>query len=83
MNQKNFDYLDKQIFYTGFGDGHSGTLKEKMMEGKPAFEIPVLFTSTSIFPNFSVAAFTPVSISFESVTSYFGYPPGKVVHNFK
>ena len=39
MNQKNFDYLDKQIFYTGFGEGHSGTLKEKMMEGKPAFEI--------------------------------------------
>jgi len=62
---------------------HSVALKEKMMEGKPAFEIPVLFTSTSIFPNFSVAAFTPVSISFESVTSYFGYPPGKVVHNFK
>lgn len=37
MNQKNFEYLDKQIFYTGFGQGHSETLKEKMMEGKPEF----------------------------------------------
>jgi hypothetical protein len=37
MNQKNFEYLDKQIFYTGFGQGHGETLKEKMMEGKPEF----------------------------------------------
>ena len=39
MNEKNFKYLDDQIFYTGFGREHSATLKEKMLEGKPEFVI--------------------------------------------
>jgi len=39
MNEKNFKYLDDQIFYTGFGREHHATLKEKILEGKPEFVI--------------------------------------------
>jgi len=39
MNEKNVDYLNNQIKYTGFGDGHLEKLKEKIKEGKPEFTL--------------------------------------------
>lgn len=39
MNEKNFDYLSKQIQFTGFGDGHKDELMQKMKENKPEFTI--------------------------------------------
>lgn len=39
MNEKNFDYLQKQIKFTGFGEGHAEELKQKMAEQKPDFTI--------------------------------------------
>lgn len=37
MNDKNYEYLSKQILFTGFGEGHQEELKAKMQEGKPDF----------------------------------------------
>lgn len=37
MNEKNHDYLSRQLKYTGFGEGHSETLKEKMAQQSPDF----------------------------------------------
>lgn len=37
MNEKNHDYLTRQIKFTGFGDGHNDGLKEKMAQGQTDF----------------------------------------------
>ncbi|OJV98528.1 MAG: hypothetical protein BGO52_11765 [Sphingobacteriales bacterium 44-61] len=37
MNEKNYDYLSKQLLFTGFGEGHQAELKAKMQEGKNEF----------------------------------------------
>ncbi len=39
MNEDNFSFLEKQIKFSGFGDGHSGELKEKMQQQLPEFTI--------------------------------------------
>ncbi|MCW3089536.1 MAG: hypothetical protein JWP81_605 [Ferruginibacter sp.] len=39
MNEKNFDYLNKQMKYTGFGEGHSDELKGKIEKQTPEFTI--------------------------------------------
>ncbi|HRN55635.1 MAG TPA: hypothetical protein PLL71_04255 [Agriterribacter sp.] len=39
MNEKNFDYLSKQIQFTGFGEGHKDELMQKMKENKQEFTI--------------------------------------------
>ncbi|MBC7886667.1 MAG: hypothetical protein H7Z13_02175 [Ferruginibacter sp.] len=39
MNEKNFDYLNKQIKFTGFGEGHSDELKDKIQQQTPEFTI--------------------------------------------
>jgi hypothetical protein len=39
MNEKNFDYLSRQIQFTGFGEGHREELSKYMTEGKPEFTI--------------------------------------------
>lgn len=41
MEQKNFDYLNNQLFYHGFGNELSEALKEKMSTGKESFELTV------------------------------------------
>lgn len=37
MIENNYDYLSKQIKFTGFGEDHKETLKQKMTEGQPDF----------------------------------------------
>lgn len=37
MNERNHDYLSRQLKYTGFGEGHVEALKEKMAQGPPDF----------------------------------------------
>lgn len=37
MNEKNLDYLSKQLKFTGFGEGHTEALKEKMEKQVPDF----------------------------------------------
>ena len=39
MNQENFDYLKKQVMYTGFGEGLENELKEKMEKQESSFQI--------------------------------------------
>lgn len=39
MNEKNFDYLNKQMKFTGFGEAHSDELKDKMQKQPPEFTI--------------------------------------------
>ncbi len=39
MNEKNFEYLNKQIKFTGFGEGHSDELKDKIQKQTPEFTI--------------------------------------------
>ncbi len=39
MNEKNFDYLKKQLLYTGFGDSFSNELKDKMQKNTTGFLI--------------------------------------------
>ncbi|MEO6729803.1 MAG: hypothetical protein ABIN01_01205 [Ferruginibacter sp.] len=39
MNEKNLDYLAKQIKFTGFGEGHGEELKEKIQQQTPEFTI--------------------------------------------
>ena len=39
MNEQNYDYLKNQVKYTGFGEGLENQLKEKMVQGEPAFTI--------------------------------------------
>lgn len=40
MKQENFDYVSKQVFYTGFGHDLDEKLKEKMESGVQQFELP-------------------------------------------
>lgn len=39
MNEQNFDYLKKQILYTGFGEDLQRELKEKMSQGASEFTL--------------------------------------------
>jgi len=39
MNQENFKYLSDQIKFTGFGEGHTEKLKEKMNKGEKEFAL--------------------------------------------
>lgn len=39
MNEQNLDYLNKQIKFTGFGEGHQEELKTKMQKQTPDFTI--------------------------------------------
>lgn len=39
MNEKNIDYLSRQIQFTGFGEGHKDELSKKIAEGKPEFTL--------------------------------------------
>jgi len=39
MNEKNLDYLTKQIKFTGFGEGHGDELKEKIQKQTPEFTL--------------------------------------------
>lgn len=39
MNEKNFDYLSKQIKFTGFGESHQEELREKLQKQTPEFAI--------------------------------------------
>jgi hypothetical protein len=39
MIEKNFEYLARQIKFTGFGEEHEGELKEKMEQNLPEFQI--------------------------------------------
>src|ERR1700761_8426193 len=39
MKQENFEYLEKQVKFTGFGDGLKDQLKENMERGLPAFTL--------------------------------------------
>lgn len=40
MNQRNFEFLDDQVYYTGFGDTLSGPLKDAISKGRSSFSIP-------------------------------------------
>lgn len=40
MNQKNFENLKKDLFYTAFSESLYGELEAKMKEGKPEFTLP-------------------------------------------
>lgn len=39
MKQENFDYLKDQVKFTGFGEGHEKTLRERMESGAPDFQL--------------------------------------------
>jgi hypothetical protein len=39
MNENNYDYLNKQIKFTGFGEGHQEKLKENLQKQTPEFTI--------------------------------------------
>lgn len=39
MNQKNYDYLQDQVKFTGFGDALENDLKEKMQKQSPEFQM--------------------------------------------
>lgn len=39
MNQDNYEYLQKQIKYTGFGDDHAAELKQQIETGNPTFSL--------------------------------------------
>jgi len=39
--QKNLDYINNQIKYLGFGEGHSEALKEAMREGREKIDFPI------------------------------------------
>jgi hypothetical protein len=39
MNEKNFEYLQKQLKLTGFGEGHTEKLKEGLQQQKPEFTL--------------------------------------------
>jgi hypothetical protein len=39
MNEKNLEYLNKQIKYAGFGEGHQEALKEKIEQGQTDFAL--------------------------------------------
>ncbi|MGO1597068.1 MAG: hypothetical protein ACTHXT_14930 [Sphingobacterium sp.] len=39
MNAKNYEYLNDQLFYTGFGRVLGAQLKEKMESGEPEFQL--------------------------------------------
>lgn len=39
MNEKNLEYLQNQVLYTGFGIGLDDELKEKINEAKPEFQL--------------------------------------------
>jgi len=40
MKQENYDYLSKQVFYSGFGNELDAALKTKMESGEKQFELP-------------------------------------------
>ena len=39
MNEQNFEYLSKQLFYNGFGENLQRELREKMQQQQPDFNI--------------------------------------------
>lgn len=39
MNDKNYEYLNKQLLNTGFGEGHADELKQKMEKGENDFAL--------------------------------------------
>ncbi len=39
MNEKNFEYLQKQLKLTGFGEGHTDKLKEALQQKTPEFTL--------------------------------------------
>ena len=42
MNEKNLDYLSKQLHYTGFGESLQDKLKEQLQKGEKEFGLPYI-----------------------------------------
>ena len=52
MIENNYDFLSKQVKFTGFGEGHNETLRQKMSEGQAEF----MLTHKQDFGNDSTVA---------------------------